>query len=74
MKTKGKLTSWDVGPTHASPTAEQDLYAPVLEAFGKTYPNITVEQVSLDYNSILDKLRTAALGNAAPSVARLMLL
>ena len=74
LKTKGKLTFWYVGPTHASPPLDKILYDQFWEAFGKTYPNITVEQVSLDYNSILDKLRTAALGNAAPSVARLMLL
>jgi multiple sugar transport system substrate-binding protein len=74
LKTKGKLTFWYVGPTHASPPLDKIMYDQFWEAFGKTYPNITVEQVSLDYNSILDKLRTAALGNAAPSVARLMLL
>ena len=74
LKTKGKLTFWHVGPTHASPPLNDCMYDRFWDAFGKTYPNITVEQVSLDYNSILDKLRTAALGNAAPSVARLMLL
>jgi multiple sugar transport system substrate-binding protein len=33
-----------------------------------------VEKTSLGYDQILDKLRTAAMGNAAPMVARLMLL
>ena len=74
LKTKGRLTFWYVGPTQASPPLDKVLWDQFWEAFGKTYPNITVERVSLDYNSILDKLRTAALGNAAPSVARLMLL
>ncbi len=74
LKTKGKLTFWYVGPTQASPPIDKIMYDQFWEAFGKTYPNITVERVSLDYNSILDKLRTAAMGNAAPSVARLMLL
>ena len=68
MKTKGKLTYWYVGPTQASPPLDKIMYDQFWEAFGKTYPNITVEQVSLDYNQMLDKLRTAALGNAAPSV------
>ncbi len=74
LNTKGKLTFWYVGPNQASPPLDTILWNQFWEAFGKTYPNITVERVSLDYNSILDKLRTAALGNAAPSVGRLMLL
>ena len=74
LKTKGKLTYWYVGPNQASPPLDKIMYDQFWETFGKTYPNITVERVSLDYNQILDKLRTAALGNAAPSVARLMLL
>ena len=43
-------------------------------AFGKTYPNIKVNKQNLDYNEMLDKLRTAALGKAAPMVARLPIL
>jgi multiple sugar transport system substrate-binding protein len=64
LKTKGKLTFWYVGPNQASPPIDKIMYDQFWEAFGKTYPNITVERVSLDYNSILDKLRTAAMGNA----------
>ena len=74
LKTKGKLTFWYVGPTQASPPLDKVLWDQFWVAFGQTYPNIIVDRVSLDYNSILDKLRTAALGNAAPSVGRLMLL
>ena len=44
------------------------------EAFAKTYPNITVDKQNLDYNDMLDKLRTAALGNAAPTVGQLPIL
>jgi multiple sugar transport system substrate-binding protein len=43
-------------------------------AFKKTYPNIEVEINNLDYNSMLDKVRTAALGGAAPAVARMPIL
>ena len=44
------------------------------EAFAATYPNIRVTKQNLDYNSMLDKLRTASLGKAAPMVARLPIL
>ena len=37
----------------------------------KACPNIKVTAQSLDYNAMLNKLRTAALGTAAPMVARL---
>jgi multiple sugar transport system substrate-binding protein len=71
---KGKLTYWYVGPNQAwTPTQlkyEEEFWA----AFAKTYPNIEVEKQNLDYNDIVNKLRTAALGRAAPMVARLMLL
>ncbi len=71
---KGKVTFWWVGPNEASPKLDHEIWAQFWEAFGKTYPNITVEKVSLDYNQIQNKLRTAALGNAAPMVSRLMLM
>jgi multiple sugar transport system substrate-binding protein len=44
------------------------------EAFAKTYPNIQVTKQNLDYNDMLNKLRTAALGRAAPMIARLPIL
>ena len=47
---KGKLTYWYVGPNEASPPLDTDQDDQFWAAFGKTYPNITVEQVSLDYN------------------------
>ena len=70
----GKLTYWYVGPNEASPKLDFDIDAEFWAAFAKTYPNITVEKQSLSYDSILQKIRTAALGGAAPMVARLMLL
>jgi multiple sugar transport system substrate-binding protein len=70
----GRLTYWYVGPNEASPRLDHEIDAQFWAAFAKTYPNITVEKQSFTYDQILDKLRTAALGNAAPMVARLMLL
>jgi multiple sugar transport system substrate-binding protein len=70
----GRLTYWYVGPNDASPQLDHEIDAQFWAAFARTYPNITVERLSLDYNNIVDKIRTAALGKAAPTVARLMLL
>lgn len=71
---KGRLTYWWVGPSQAEPPIHHQMDAAFWEAFSKTYPNITVEKQSLNYNEMLNKLRTAALGNAAPMVARLPIL
>jgi multiple sugar transport system substrate-binding protein len=71
---KGHLTYWYVGPNQASTPLQVKFENEFWEAFHKTYPNITVDKTSLDYNQITDKLRTAAFGHAAPMVARLMLL
>ncbi len=71
---KGKLTYWYFGPNQASPELDHKIYAEYWAAFSKTYPNIEIEAQNLDYNEMLNKLRTAALGNAAPMVARLPIL
>jgi multiple sugar transport system substrate-binding protein len=71
---KGHLTYWYVGPTEASTPLQHKLEDEFWAAFAKTYPNITVDKQSIGYNDIPGKLRTAALGRAAPMVARLMLL
>ncbi|MBV8458192.1 MAG: extracellular solute-binding protein, partial [Acetobacteraceae bacterium] len=68
---KGRLTYWYAGPTQASTQIEQQIDAQFWQAFAKTYPNIRVEKQNLDYNGMLNKLRTAALGNSAPMVAKL---
>jgi multiple sugar transport system substrate-binding protein len=70
----GRLTYWYVGPNEASPRLDHEIDAQFWAAFAATYPNITVEKQSLTYDAILQKIRTSALGNAAPMVARLMLL
>ena len=70
----GKVTYWYVGPNQASPQIDHEIDAQFWAAFAKTYPNITIEKQSFDYNNVLDKIRTAALGKSAPMVARLTLL
>ena len=70
----GRLTYWYFGPNQASPQIEHEIEAQFWAAFAKTYPNIKVSKLSLDYNSMLDKLRAASLGKAAPMVARLPIL
>ena len=71
---RGRVTYWYFGPTQASPQIEHDLDKAFWEAFAKLYPNITVEKQSMNYNEILDKLRTTAMGKATPMVARLPIL
>ena len=71
---KGKVSFWWVGPNEASPQIEHKIYEEFWAAFAKAYPNITVDKQNLDYNQMLDKLRTAALGHAAPMAARLPIL
>jgi multiple sugar transport system substrate-binding protein len=70
----GRLTYWYFGPNQASPHIEHEIDAAFWQAFAKTYPNIKVTAQNLDYNQMLDKLRTAALGRAAPMVGRLPIL
>ena len=71
---KGHVSYWYNGPNEASSQIEKDYDARFWAAFAKTYPNITVDKQNLDYNQMLNKTRTAALGNAAPMVARLPIL
>jgi multiple sugar transport system substrate-binding protein len=75
---KGAVNYWYVGPNQASPQIEIDNDKALWEAWKKAYPGIplvTGESVqNLDYNQMLDKIRTAAAGNAAPDVARMPIL
>ena len=70
----GRLTYWWVGPNQASPQIEHEIDAQFWAAFAKTYPNIKVTKQNLDYNEMLNKSRTAALGKAAPMVAKFPIL
>ena len=71
---KGRLTYWYFGPNQASPQIEHDIDAAFWKAFKDLYPNIQVTALNLNYNEMIDKLRTAAIGKAAPMVVRLPIL
>lgn len=71
---KGRLTYWWTGPTEASPDIERKINDEFWAAWKATYPNIETDAQNIDYNSLLDKLRTATLGNAGPMVVRLQIL
>jgi len=70
----GSVSYWFAGPTEAEPQIKRQIYADFEAAFAETYPNITVDYQNIGYNDLLNKLRTAALGNAAPTIARLPIL
>jgi multiple sugar transport system substrate-binding protein len=71
---KGELTYWWNGTNQSSPDIDKQFEKEFWDGFAATYPNIKVTKQNLDYNQMLDKLRTAALGNAAPMVARMPIL
>jgi multiple sugar transport system substrate-binding protein len=71
---QGRLTYWWVGPNEASPQIDHEVDKEFWAAFAATYPNIAVEKQNIGYNDMLNKLRTAALGHAAPMAARLPIL
>src|SRR5229473_982823 len=61
---KGQTNYWYVGPNQASPQIEVDNDKALWDGWKQTYPNIPLipgDQVqNLDYNQMLDKIRTAA--------------
>jgi multiple sugar transport system substrate-binding protein len=71
---KGRVSVWWTGPNDASPDIERKINDDFWAAWKKTYPNIQTDALNVDYNQLLDKLRTALLGNAAPMVVRLQIL
>jgi len=71
---KGRLTYWWTGPNDASPDIERKINDEFWAAWKATYPNIETDAQNIDYNQLLDKLRTALLGNAGPMVLRLQIL
>lgn len=70
---KGRLSYWWTGPNDASPDIERKINDDFWAAWKATYPNIETDAQNIDYNQLLDKLRTALLGNAAPMVVRLQI-
>ena len=71
---KGRLTFWYQGVFEGDPDMLRQYYKDFFESFRKTYPNIQLEEQALTYNDLLDKFRTALLGNAAPMAVRLQIL
>jgi multiple sugar transport system substrate-binding protein len=71
---KGKVSVWWTGPNDASPDIDRKVHEDFWSAWKATYPNIETDYQNIDYNQLLDKLRTATLGNAAPMVVRLQIL
>jgi len=71
---KGRLTFWYQGIFEGDPDSLRQYYKDFFATFRKTYPNIQLEEQGLTYNDLLDKFRTALLGNAAPMAVRLQIL
>ncbi|MGL6208869.1 MAG: ABC transporter substrate-binding protein [Paracoccaceae bacterium] len=70
----GRISVWWTGPNDASPQIERDINDQFWAAWAATYPNIATDAQNVDYNTLLDKLRTSLLGNAGPMVVRLQIL
>ena len=71
---KGKVTFWYQGIFEGDPEIMRQNYRDFFAAFRATYPNIELVDQGITYNELLDKFRTALLGNAAPMVIRLQIL
>ena len=71
---KGKLTFWYQVIADSDPQIMHQNYADFWAAFKETYPNIELDAQGIVYNELLDKFRTALLGNAAPMAIRLQIL
>jgi len=74
LDTKGRVSVWWTGPNDASPDISRKVHEEFWAAFKAAYPNIRLDYQNIDYNQLIDKLRTATLGNAAPMVVRLQIL
>src|SRR5690606_8020296 len=70
----GRLTFWYQGIFEGDPEIMRQHYRDFFAAFRETYPNIELEGQGITYNELLDKFRTALLGNAAPMAIRLQML
>jgi multiple sugar transport system substrate-binding protein len=70
----GRVTYWYAFTPETEPEISLVQDEAFWAAFGEAYPNIEVEFTRLNYNDMLDKTRTAALGQAAPMVAKMPIL
>lgn len=72
------LDLWYVGPNEASAEIDKTIDAEFWETWKTLYPGIELEVgdnvQNLNYNDMLDKVRTAAIGQAAPDVAKMPIL
>ena len=75
LDSKYKLNYWYAGPTQATPDIDKQADKAFWDAWNAMVPGVTMTVgdtvQNLDYNQMLDKLRTAAAGNAAPITAKL---
>jgi multiple sugar transport system substrate-binding protein len=71
---EGRLTFWYQGIFEGDPEVMRQNYRDFFAAFRATYPNIELDEQGVTYNELLDKFRTALLGNAAPMAIRLLIL
>ncbi len=71
---KGTLTFWYQGVFDGDPEIMRQNYRDFFAAFKAAYPNIELTEQGITYNDLLDKFRTALLGNAAPMAIRLQIL
>src|ERR671911_1215440 len=72
--TEGSVQYWNVEPNQAEPEIAHEMYQAFLDAFAGYYPNITLENQGVNYNDLLDEIRTASAGGAAPDVAKMPIL
>jgi len=70
----GRVSYWYTGPFEADPQIAHEQDAAFWAAFAEAYPNIETDVQSITYNELLDRFRTALIGNAAPMVVRLQIL
>lgn len=74
----GETSYWYVGPTEATTQLELDIHDQFWSTWATTYPNIPLvsgeSALNVGYNDLLDKVRTAATGGAAPAVCKMPIL
>jgi len=70
----GKVSLWINGPVESTPQIAKDFYEEFGTIFKTWYPNLELDRQNVDYNDLLDKLRTASAGGAAPDVAKMPIL
>uniref|UniRef100_A0A831WZC0 Extracellular solute-binding protein n=2 Tax=Thermorudis TaxID=1649508 RepID=A0A831WZC0_9BACT len=74
LETTGNLSYWYIGPAETDPQISKDFDKQFWDAWESTYPGISTDVQRLTYADMLDKIRTAATGNAAPMVATMPIL